>query len=396
MLLTVAGLNPQVITETLYALTQQRGEAVHEVHVWTTEPGRQLVRRELLAPGSGKFHALCEDYGLSPRPVFDESTIHVFVDEDGVPLEDIRTESDNEAVADQLVDFVRLMAQQSETRLLCSLAGGRKTIGTYLALALQFFGRACDELFHVLVNPELESRREFFYPPPGVDELVIEGRRVPVGSQAVQLVRVPIVLLREHVRVLNRREGAPARYTELVERVQQEMRDKDQPASLLIRLSDQRVVIHGQCEVPFTPLQFALYLLLARRRAACSDPGCPGCERCFVSRNELLDREFPERLRDLVLQLPRRDARHDDLAGWQAAEHRMDRFSETKSRIREAIRRAAKEALWSERYVIKRRTSRTEPALFGLELRPDEIRIVGADSPEPEPSPAEMQAACRP
>mgnify|MGYP005849691851 CR=1 FL=1 len=394
-MLTVAGLTPQVITETLYALTQQRGEVVHEVHVWTTEPGRQLVRRELLAPGSGKFHTLCEEYALSPRPVFDESTIHVFVDENGAPLEDIRTESDNEAVADQLVDFVRLMTQQREVRLLCSLAGGRKTIGTYLALALQFFGRVYDELFHVLVSPELESRREFFYPPRGVDELFIDGRRVYVGAKAVQLARVPIVLLREHIRVLNRHEGAPARYSELVERVQQEMRDKDQPASLLIDLSDQRVVIHGQCEVSLTPLQFALYLLLARRRAGCSNPDCPGCQRCFVSVNELLDRDFPGRMRELILQLRRRDARHDDLAGWQEPGQRMDRFSETKSRIQEAIRRAAKGALWSERYIIKRRTSRTEPALFGLALNPDQIRILGKDSPKAERWPVELRAATR-
>ena len=62
ILLCVAGLTPQIITETLYALTQQRGERVDEIRVITTLGGRDRIRQALLDPQQGKFFAFCRDY----------------------------------------------------------------------------------------------------------------------------------------------------------------------------------------------------------------------------------------------------------------------------------------------------------------------------------------------
>jgi CRISPR-associated protein (TIGR02584 family) len=52
ILVMVAGLTPQVITETLYYLTQKRDPpvAITEIHVLTTQPGRQRILPDLLTP----------------------------------------------------------------------------------------------------------------------------------------------------------------------------------------------------------------------------------------------------------------------------------------------------------------------------------------------------------
>ena len=91
---------------------------------------------------------------------------------------------DNEALADQIFAFVRELATSTDTCLHASIAGGRKTMGLYIGLALQFYGRPGDTLSHVLVNPALENR-EFFYPPPnGAAVVLSDGRTIFCGRDS--------------------------------------------------------------------------------------------------------------------------------------------------------------------------------------------------------------------
>jgi CRISPR-associated protein (TIGR02584 family) len=66
----VSGLTPQVITETLYYLTQKRDPpvAIAEIHVLTTQLGRQRILTDLLSPDDGRFCAFCREYDLHPLP----------------------------------------------------------------------------------------------------------------------------------------------------------------------------------------------------------------------------------------------------------------------------------------------------------------------------------------
>lgn len=84
LLLCVAGLTPQIITETLYALTQKRGERVDEVRVITTTGGRDRIMKVLLDPAEGKFYEFCRDCQLNPSSIkFDETTIALLRTPDG-------------------------------------------------------------------------------------------------------------------------------------------------------------------------------------------------------------------------------------------------------------------------------------------------------------------------
>jgi hypothetical protein len=79
-------------------------------------------------------------------------------------LDDLRSPADNEAAADFLLEQVRTIVENPDTRLVASLAGGRKTMGAILYAALTLVAREDDRITHVLVKEPFETLREFWYP----------------------------------------------------------------------------------------------------------------------------------------------------------------------------------------------------------------------------------------
>ena len=199
VLLMVTGRTPQVVTETLYALTQRAVPFVPtEVHLITTAEGAQDANLALLDPHEGWFHRLCVDYGLTGID-FDSSRIHSIRDQDGRPVEDIRTAAEHRACADLITETVRdLTADEDGSALHVSLAGGRKTMTYYLGNALTLFGRPQDRLSHVMVPPPYETNREFFYPSPLSRPLYVEPlkRYFDAKDAEVTLAEIPFVRLR--------------------------------------------------------------------------------------------------------------------------------------------------------------------------------------------------------
>ena len=163
LLLCVAGLTPQIITETLYALTQQQRERIDEIRVITTLRGRNRIVQSLLDPQQGRFTAFCRDYGIDPASIaFSEETITLLRTPDGRMLDDIRSVDDNGHAANQICEIVRELTRDPRTRLHASAAGGRKTMSIYLTAAMQLFGRTQDRLSHVLVSEPFETHPEFY------------------------------------------------------------------------------------------------------------------------------------------------------------------------------------------------------------------------------------------
>src|SRR5712691_2229325 len=77
LLLCVAGGTPQIVTETLYALTvqdrPQGPELIDEIRVITTLEGRKKIRETLLAGTLGMFHRFLRDYPEVGAIQFDEA-----------------------------------------------------------------------------------------------------------------------------------------------------------------------------------------------------------------------------------------------------------------------------------------------------------------------------------
>ena len=199
ILLCVAGLSPQIVTETLYALAVL-GEprfVPTEIHLLTTAEGAEWARLTLLSEEPGWFYRLSRDYGL-PHINFTPDSIHLLRAADGRPLVDIRQVADNEAIADAITDKVRALTADPDSALHASIAGGRKTMGFYLGYALTLFGRLQDRLSHVLVSSRFESNQDFFYPT--IQERVIYAAdQSPLDASAatVMLADIPFVRLRD-------------------------------------------------------------------------------------------------------------------------------------------------------------------------------------------------------
>src|SRR5215213_7534221 len=127
ILLCVAGATPQIITETLYALTQQQNPKVKidEIRVITTLEGRNRVVATLLDKEKGMFYQFCDDFGIAADSItFDETCISLLRTRDGRTLEDIRTPEENELAGDQICEIVRELCKDENTRIFASAAGG--------------------------------------------------------------------------------------------------------------------------------------------------------------------------------------------------------------------------------------------------------------------------------
>ncbi|MCC6473360.1 MAG: TIGR02584 family CRISPR-associated protein [Burkholderiales bacterium] len=263
ILLCVTGLSPQVVTETIYALSLCARPAFvpTEIHLITTGEGADQARHTLLSKKPGWFHRLRTDFDLAAIR-FTETQIHVLSDSTGRLLADIRSPEENARAADFITEKVRGLTSDPDCALHVSIAGGRKTMGFYLGYALSLFGRPQDRLSHVLVSSPFESSPHFFYPSPESRVITLhDGRHVDCIDARVTLAEIPFVSLRHGLpRALL--EGR-ASYVATVEAA----RDALGPAQLTIDVNARRIRAAGR-SIELAPAQLALLTLFARRARA--------------------------------------------------------------------------------------------------------------------------------
>lgn len=188
----VVGLSPQVVSETLYCLAMQRPSppAFRTVRLLTTGRGKELVDHVLLGAGTGALFRMQADYPAAARSLGNASIeVEVLRDSSGRCMPDIFTSAQSVAAADQIYRAVLDLAGDERTPLIASVAGGRKTMGIYLAMAMELAGRPGDRLLHVLVREPLDRQTEFHYPLPGATR---GASRRPVAPE-ISLVELPFL-----------------------------------------------------------------------------------------------------------------------------------------------------------------------------------------------------------
>lgn len=259
ILLTVSGLSPQIVTETIYALAAQSPSPFipTEVHLITTREGAQRAELSLLSDDLGWFHRLCADYRLPPI-AFTRQHIHIVRDAQERGMDDIRSVADNQAAADFITSRVREFTADPGCALHVSIAGGRKTMGFYLGYALSLYGRPQDRLSHVLVSEPFENSMEFFYPTPYSRVLQTRGGQLADTAMAeVTLAEIPFVSLRH---------GLPqallsghASFSDTVAAAQSALA----PPSLILDLEQRRIIAGGKT-IALPPAELALLAAFAR------------------------------------------------------------------------------------------------------------------------------------
>lgn len=262
IIIAVTGLTPQVITETLYYLIQVKKprSRISEIHVLTTLDGKREVVTKLLERDKGKFFEFCKDYNINPSSIeFNQGSITLLRDSAGNPLQDIRTPEDNEAVADQITEFIREKTSNENSILHCSIAGGRKTMSVYLACALMLFGRPRDTLSHVLADERSERDKMFFYPPKSS------------RKSGVELAEIPYLRLRDRMKNLFGSEKLS--FSRMVKVAQREIDAMPLLKNLEVNLK-KRCLIIGEMRINLKPKHIALYAHYAERRRALPNKTC--------------------------------------------------------------------------------------------------------------------------
>ncbi|GEM_PF-132722 len=408
ILVAVAGQTPQIITETLYALMIQRRPPVpiSEIYILTTRRGAEIARQALLDASTGQFFAFCREYGINPASIaFDEQhiiTLKRAASHDrrsgrrrrassrrrssdssltATPLDDIRTVADNRALAQQLFGFIKQLTADPRTALHCSLAGGRKTMSAYMALALTLYGRRQDSLSHVLVPEEYESNPNFFFPTRRKKVIGILRDGQPATADAkqarIELAEIPFIRLRD---ILGRRfTRLDASVERTIQLAQHELDlAQTRPESLIIDLGH-RQVRFGETFLPLTGMRLALYTYYAEIKTDhCVRPElpvCGPCTDCFQTFREIDEQRF--------LQIYRRTFHGSALNfdEWLAEKKKkgkpildMENFhsylSALNRRIKEAGLSPSLNIVTTGAYGSKR---------YGLALDKTRIQIIGAD-----------------
>ena len=369
VLVAVSGQTPAIITETLWALENRLTTKVDEIRVITTSSGRDIIIKRLLGPG-GEFSRFCADYEIPPgRIAFSEKTVYTLKNSRGKPLEDIRTGDDNANAADQVYNLINEWCERKEERLLCSVAGGRKTLGIYLAMSLMMCGRKDDSLYHVLVSPSFEtSVPDFFYPPP-LERFYIRGKGVgvthhpePISSNeaSVELAEVPFLRLREMSA-----GKAPVRrgYMEAVEGTQLVMHYLQAPPEVGILLETCAVTI-GCFKFTLPKQLAAVYSFFLLHF---NGPGAVGSMESLFEKRMVLA--------ELERQIDRYGAGEIDLYAWQ----KMRDVHEFKDKMRPCITKVNKEIrkglggdLLASRYAISKGKE------YGVNVK--RFKVLGAGS----------------
>ena len=300
ILLAVTGLSPQVITETLYAL-HQNNRQVDVIHVITTRVGKEKIYAELLGGKDGHYYKYLKEYGFSTGSIdFGRHNIHAVADEHGIEIPDISSEADNEQLLKKCLELTFHLTQNPQTAVFFSVAGGRKTMSSCLTLAAQMYGRPQDRLYHVLISPEFESSRDFYYPPkePRIIELRdYQGHLFSKDTRYAQLnlIHTPFVSIRDQLSVdlLKEPKDPGTLMLSLI---------REETARLTVNLIESKITYKAM-EADMMPAHLALYGFFAMQKKSCAleTESCGNCTECFLDIQAVFEKQ--DQVTDLYRRL---------------------------------------------------------------------------------------------
>ena len=273
VLISVVGTSPAVLTETVWALAHQKKPIVpDEVVVFTTARGKDDLKRAILSGSPSIWEQLKvslkrEKLKIDGKLVFSGHLVKEMLDANGQPMDDLRTGEDNLSAADFILGELRRYTEASDTVVLASIAGGRKTMSALLFSCMSLLGREDDKVYHVLIPPEYECGMDppFFFPRKGVAHQLLSGGR-PTGKKVsgakigIELFEVPFVRMRGWYQ--EKFKTIPPSYRTLVSRIQLMAPPAVARPEVEIDAWNCAVRVNG-CELRPSEQEFGLLVLLA-------------------------------------------------------------------------------------------------------------------------------------
>lgn len=264
ILLLVTGMSPAIVTETIYGLAVNPSNGrekwiPEEVHIISTAHGLLQIQERFFKQNN--FQNLIRDYNL-PDIKFEESHLYSIVDESGNPQNDLRTPTDNERAANLICEKVRQFTQNDDVELHVSIAGGRKTMGFYIGYALSLYGRANDNMSHVLVEAAFDETKvpDFYYPTPqDCNVKDFSGNYWNAKDVRIWLSYIPFVRLRASLPESSLIKQAS--FSDVVASINM----ANQPLKIVLNVKEQTVQV-GAKSVRLSSREFAFYYWFAITR----------------------------------------------------------------------------------------------------------------------------------
>lgn len=290
ILLSVVGLSPQIITETLYAI-YQAGKDINEIVVITTSQGKEKIYSNLLAGKDGSFYKFLNEYDIPTNSIlFNHDSIHVICDEHGNSISDLTNEDENRYLLKLCLEITFNLTNSDEIAIFFSVAGGRKTMSSCLTLAAQLYGRPQDRLCHVLISPEFESNHNFYYPPKINKSVKLKNKNGEIFYKntkyaKVNLVNIPFISIRKYLTNENLKQVKDPG-TLMLSLVQ------DVKPILRVDFTSKKI-IYKDIELDLMPAHLALYGFFVLQKKKCKKEieMCGSCTDCFLKSYEILDRQ---------------------------------------------------------------------------------------------------------
>lgn len=270
VLISLVGTTPAVLTETVWALAIQEEPLVPDrIIALTSAPGSALLRKQLFEDGHWeRMKKALQERGtpLEGKLRFGNTgdSIRVFPSRCGErELDDVRSEEDNEAVADFFMELIRGFTSDDTTDLIVSIAGGRKTTSALLHSVMTLLGRAQDRINHILIDDPWITQQGFLY--PGCSGEFIDSKTgQPLSSRDAELllVDVPFVPLRYLFK--QDLQAAAGNFVELMNRLRIRSANVNEDLSIALDPAKGSLRVNGEA-VSLSDREYLFYLAFARR-----------------------------------------------------------------------------------------------------------------------------------
>lgn len=278
VLIITGGLTPQVVTETVYALARRVPDPLVPAKIVCVVTGRSLDR--FGTPLDAALDQLQRELGIEAdwrrrkgSAAGGECGLYMEAPRgpDGEVVDDIRSGVDAGCFGDFVSEIVRRETLDPKSRVHLSLAGGRKTMSFHGGMAISLFGRAQDELSHVLVHPQEFEQCKHFWFPTTESHLVQCGEGVTRDARdcRIELAPIPFIQMRETLPWLSTQATNYASYVRQLNVVLGAA-----TARLELTTCDCRVRIADIADFALPNSEFALYQLMAEWKR----DGCEGAD----------------------------------------------------------------------------------------------------------------------
>ena len=165
ILVCTLGKSPQVLVETVWALANQEKRIVpDEIVAISMNNFARDVKDSIFGKGKG-WNLLIEKLRKAKVPIVGKlhfEDVIVANDEKGF-IEDLRTVEDNTRCANYFFELLRsYLGEGDDTRVIVSLAGGRKSLSALVTANMSLFARPQDRLVHLIADSKFEDGKYHF------------------------------------------------------------------------------------------------------------------------------------------------------------------------------------------------------------------------------------------